>query len=101
MHKGTEKGIEEVANDRRRQRYYRNRRTVQKVEDGPTIVPLGRMNEADLLVEAHRAILEVWRILRDGTSVAGMREIRVAHDCVTEVIERGHQLELDLWSPAG
>jgi hypothetical protein len=88
--------IEAIQNNRRRQRYYRNRRTVQKIDDGPTIVPLGRMSDVDLLLEAWRAVLSVWGILRDGTSVEGMREIRVAHDCLCEYIERGQQLELKL-----
>jgi hypothetical protein len=96
----SDKSVEQVANDRRRQRYYRNRRTVQRIEDSPSVLPLARMTDVDLLLEAHRGILEVWSILREGTSVEGMRNIRGAHDCVSALIERGWQLELPLY-PTG
>jgi hypothetical protein len=96
----SDKSVEQVANDRRRQRYYRNRRTVQRIDDSPPVVPVGRMTDADLLLEAHRGILAVWSILREGTSVEAMRGIKSAHDCVSALIERGWQLELPLY-PAG
>jgi hypothetical protein len=96
----SEKSVEQVARDRRRQRYYRNRRTVQRIDDSPSVLPLARMTDVDLLLEAHRGILAVWSILREGTSVEGMRNIRSAHDCVSALIERGWQLELPLY-PAG
>lgn len=85
---------QELANDRRRQEYFKRRRTVQKLDRSPVALQLDRMATPAVWRQLETYLLELLNMARDASSPAMYTAARGAWECYAEAIGRGDQLSL-------
>lgn len=93
MSSRAERSPEELS-AKRRQDYWKRRRTVQRMTQKGSGLAVDRMRSNDLsgLVIVH--LMAVLQILEDGSSPTIYHHARAAWDCLNELIDRGEQLRM-------
>jgi len=85
---------QDIAASRRRQAYWRNRRTVEKLAREGSKLAVDRMSPEALWRVLEMNLLELTRALEDGASPSNYAMARTAWEAYAELMLRGDQLTL-------